>query len=719
MVGDVAKVHVTGRCGSREVIRTTTGGLALPLQRFFFLIALLPALIAASPAGPITLGQQLGEWADLESLTYFPSPRYQTRLVSSHDPASTSPLQRDTWFANRDWGHYRGTIFNGDRREYILADLKGPGVLARLWTANPGGNLYVYADGATTPILAGVSRDILRGRVEPITWPFAHNPSRASTFYFPIPFRQSLRITTDEPIGEGLMRYEWYFQATYRQYEEGTDVQTPASLGGEDVRKALYSARERWLARPRGPDSTTTETLVLNAANGWKAVLDRKSPTAIYALRLSPSGFDAAALRGSLLRMSFDGTETIAVPLGDFFASSPGTNEMRTLPMRVSPSGLRECYLPMPFKGRVEIAIDTFDRKDAVIICQVAMAPYEWNERSLYLHAAWSPGERQRTDPEERTMIAIRGRGVYIGTHYSVASLSPMWWGEGDERLYVDDESVASWAGTGTEDYFGYAWSSADIFNHPFHAQSRADGPLNYGRVSLVRWHLPDPIPFQNSFRFDQELLTLIFHPDHGTTIDSVHYWYGDLQTTHNLPRPRRESLRIPPIPPYSPMRISLADGVEGESMAVVVPEDGKVEPVDVVDLAGRALNIAAVSGDAALRWQTADPRGRLILQFPAPKAGRYRVVAWIVRDLYTGRARFAINGQPSEAVFEDYFYPYLPSEVDLGVFDLGEQNRIEIQLDGAAVPYVLPNHVFLLDALRLLPPDQPAQSMLGLTIIK
>lgn len=32
------------------------------------------------------------------------------------------------------------------------------------------------------------------------------------------------------------------------------------------------------------------------------------------------------------------------------------------------------------------------------------------------------------------------------------------WWGEGDEKFFVDGEKFPSSFGTGSEDYIGYAW---------------------------------------------------------------------------------------------------------------------------------------------------------------------------------------------------------------------------------------------------------------------
>ena len=50
-------------------------------------------------------------------------------------------------------------------------------------------------------------------------------------------------------------------------------------------------------------------------------------------------------------------------------------------------------------------------------------------------------------------------------------SITPTWvgGGEGDEKVYVDGETFPSHFGTGTEDYYGYAWGRYEPWiNHPF-----------------------------------------------------------------------------------------------------------------------------------------------------------------------------------------------------------------------------------------------------------
>jgi hypothetical protein len=81
---------------------------------------------------------------------------------------------------------------------------------------------------------------------------------------------------------------------------------------------------------------------------------------------------------------------------------------------------------------------------------------------------------------------------------------SPAWFGEGDEKIYVDGETTASIWGTGTEDYFLSAWglqtASTPYFGVPFFDE-RGIG----GHVSAYRWHLNDPVVFNTGIKVTLE----------------------------------------------------------------------------------------------------------------------------------------------------------------------------------------------------------------------
>ena len=83
----------------------------------------------------------------------------------------------------------------------------------------------------------------------------------------------------------------------------------------------------------------------------------------------------------------------------------------------------------------------------------------------------------------------------------AVRTRSPAWFGEGDEKIYIDGEKTASIWGTGTEDYFLMAWGlrpcNTPYFGCPYFDQWGIVG----GHAEAYRWHINDPIIFNTGIR--------------------------------------------------------------------------------------------------------------------------------------------------------------------------------------------------------------------------
>ena len=83
-------------------------------------------------------------------------------------------------------------------------------------------------------------------------------------------------------------------------------------------------------------------------------------------------------------------------------------------------------------------------------------------------HAKWHRDAFLPEDPERRkidwTMLKTEGRGRFCGVMLHVWNPRGGWWGEGDEKFFVDGEKFPSTFGTGSEDYFGYAWCNPTLF---------------------------------------------------------------------------------------------------------------------------------------------------------------------------------------------------------------------------------------------------------------
>jgi hypothetical protein len=108
--------------------------------------------------------------------------------------------------------------------------------------------------------------------------------------------------------------------------------------------------------------------------------------------------------------------------------------------------------------------------------------------------------------------ILARGKGRIVGAAAYLYNPSEAvtswgnWWGEGDEKIFIDNDTFPSFFGTGSEDYFNYSWSAEHFFSYPYCGQPRNDGPGNRGYVSNFRWHISDDLPFNTDIAFYMEL---------------------------------------------------------------------------------------------------------------------------------------------------------------------------------------------------------------------
>ena len=118
----------------------------------------------------------------------------------------------------------------------------------------------------------------------------------------------------------------------------------------------------------------------------------------------------------------------------------------------------------------------------------------------------------------------IKGKGHFVGINYYVHSPSTMWYGEGDDMIFIDGEEKASLLGTGTEDFFNTSWCPKTLFNHPYYGYARVNNDNGWlGRTHVYRFFVADPIYFEKSLRG-----TIEHGHNNNLTLDisSVAYWY-------------------------------------------------------------------------------------------------------------------------------------------------------------------------------------------------
>jgi len=675
------------------------------------MLPLLPlaGLLLAGCTAPRAVSTKvlLAEMTDMRDLAEFPQPAYSCRQFSSYDRKSTTPDDSATWFANHDRGEYLRVEQHDGREEYVMMDADGPGAVVRIWSANPQGTLRVYLDHGETPVIEAPMAELLGGKVPGIPVPIAGTRSRGWNCYLPIPYAGHCKITSDQG--------DFYYHVNYRTYPRNAEVATfrPADLdelGDEIAAVAEQLAAPRSCGGPpppwvheqvtelvsrRLPENMRFEmgpTILHPGDNATLVALERHRPAALVALRFEVDAADMTrALRELLITMEFDGRRTVTCPLGDFFGATPGLNPYASLPLGMTELGELWCHWVMPFRRSARIAIENRGAQEVRIAHGAALDDYEWTSRSMYFHADWRIEFDLPTRPmRDWNYLTVDGQGVFAGAAFAIANPVRDWWGEGDEKIHVDGEAFPSHFGTGTEDYYGYAWCCNEPFEHAYHSQPRCDGPGNFGHTAVNRWHILDRIPFRRDFRFDMELWH--WHAGCKVTASVVAYWYGRPGAASTTPAPAPADLRPVELEPYVPQRV--AGALEGEELAVI-RHTGQAGPQE----------IPGCSGDRHLWWREARPGDTLELGFPAPQAGRHRVFIRCVKARDYGIHRLAINGREVGQTI-DLYQPHITftEELLLGQFDLrAGQNRLTVEITGANQAAV-EGYMFGLDYLRLEP---------------
>jgi hypothetical protein len=480
----------------------------------------------------VTTGSLFEEMAALEALTRFPDPPYRTVQFSSFDRRSRTPAGPG-WFANADgFGgepipNFEATLKapEGDGPgEYLMADVPGPGAVVRLWTAAISGRVRLYLDDMECPLYDGEAEPFFRRpydafpEIQKIDGKrFGTTVYQRDASYAPIPFARRLRL-----VWTGKLEEIHFYHIQIRKYASGTPVATfrPGDIAAyKDTIDKVTLALADPDAQPASPSAKPARSLEISLGPGEKKdALKLDGPGALEELwlRMEADNLDAA-LRQIVLHIICDGSPRgqVQCPVGDFFGAAPGINPYISLPFSVRADGRMTCRFIMPFAESLRLVFENLGGQSIRLIGEAVPGAFAWDERTMHFRAGWrvdhdliASGDAVQDLP----FLLARGKGVYVGTTSLLLNPAVVpaswgnWWGEGDEKVFVDDDAVPSIFGTGSEDFYNYSWSSPDIFFFPYCGQPRNDGPGNRGFVTNFRWHVLDRIPFAASIDFRMEL---------------------------------------------------------------------------------------------------------------------------------------------------------------------------------------------------------------------
>lgn len=324
----------------------------------------------------------------------------------------------------------------------------------------------------------------------------------------------------------------------------------------------------------RGGMSTTGDhaPFAKDLGQGWKIapsvavqagdtfeIANIEGPGTIEQIWMTPTG----NWRFSILRIYWDDQEhpSVECPVGDFFACGWGQYApVNSLAVCVNPGSAFNCYWPMPFRKRCRMTLENLDDEEIRLYYQVNYSLAEVDAQAAYFHAQF-----RRVNPlpykEVYTILdGVVGKGRYVGTYMAWGVNNSGWWGEGEIKFYLDgDEDFPTICGTGTEDYFCGSYNFENRQTRQYEAFSTAYAGLpqilrpdglyqSQMRFGMYRWHLTDPVRFQENLRITIQALGwrkdrryLPLQDD----IASVAFWYQTLPGRPFPPLPSRDFLEI------------------------------------------------------------------------------------------------------------------------------------------------------------------------------
>ena len=603
----------------------------------------------------ISYNEVVNRMTDLQRLSKLPAEGEKSGMFSSYDRRSKYDEDANEyihWAANDDG--LTPQYIRKEGEDMVLVEMEGPGAIVRVWSASPArGHIKVYIDGNEEPAIDLPFIDYFKTSSLPVfDYPNLVYETNARGFnnYVPITFQKSVKIIGEPGWGQ-------YYQFNYITFPKETVVEDFSTAPSSETEKALQRVNDilgsemgKPVADETNADLETTK-LTINPGelkNAFK--IEGKRAITSLKIKMGPlvSGQEAEAYRKTILTMNWDGNPEPAVwsPIGDFFGSAPGFNKYKTLPMGMTDDGMYS-YWYMPFGKMAELSIENTADFPVELELEVTHEKLKGNPADFgRFHAKWHrdimPVEESRWP--DWTVLKTQGKGRFVGMFLSVwnpkggscrefGGEGQHWWGEGDEKFHVDGEKFPSTFGTGTEDYFGYAWCIPNLFEHAYHSQNYTE--QNMGYQSLNRWQIIDNVPFQESFEAYMEK----YFPNHWPTqYATVAYWYLDKDGIDPIePTPANELFGYETA--YEVFRVQ--DVVEAESMKIVSNTGGWV----TTDAFSHEKLYNEVSGHQVMFWfSKKDGDNVLEASFDFNQSGTYEVYANILLSRQGGKFDVAVN---------------------------------------------------------------------------
>ena len=638
---------------------------------------------------------------------------------TSYDRASTvqdipSGVQYNSWNANSDGtGYIRQTEDGG----YVIAEMKGPGYISRIWSATASsGNVKIYIDGSDTPLIDMPFSHYFTGGFAPFNYSeLSYDDSaRGKNCYVPITYNKSCYVVAYGDWGK-------YYHINYTTLSEGSSVDSLTLPMSEEQRTALKKVNDFYAKKigtnPDGSADAPFEKYTVSSSSPIIKTLTGKGAINGLLVRVDnnaePNCMESVELLKRLrIKIYYDSISEpyVDAPLGDFFGSAYGVTDIATLLIGVREDNTFYNYFYMPYLESARIEISYSGDGKVGVELSVGTADHSIDADGLmYFSTVFTTG-KYHENPQRHPdylFLSAEGEGRLVGVTLHVSKSSNIiapdstpgspWWGEGDEKFFVDGEVFPSWFGTGTEDFFGYAWCSAELFTRAMHAQSYCVGGSNQkGNRSVTRLFIGDSVPFYDSFEGYIEKYYSDEHVKYGITS----YLY--LAPGAKVEREEYTSDELASYFTFDPGAIP-SDLYEGEWMKVTGSSVGAVYgPQGMAGFGG------AWSENSQIFIRGLGVGGWVELELGSKTSGRYMLIASFTQAKDYGKIKISINGADAGGEYDMYSASVVAERLTaLGEVELTEgfTNKFRITVTGKNAE--ASNYYVGLDFVLLIPCEE------------
>lgn len=405
----------------------------------------------------------------------FASLPYFKKGVQTYQYSSTDPKEDQF----NDYFHW---LYTDKDSGAVLADIKGPGTIYRIWsTGNVGdtARIKIYIDGEVKPRIDQTFNQFHNHkplRDKPQVGSGAGDNYLAWWSYMPISFKKGIKIVRDG-------NFRPFYNITYHTYTNQANVNS--WTGKEDYQKmeSIWNNPEKDPKQQMG-NQTKSFALTLNKGES-KEIFSQQGSGFIAAVKINGYLPDKK-LR---IKMFWDGEAepSVDAPVKWFFGSIDNGGDVKALGVgTVDNNGY--CYFPMPYWKSARLVLEngtegaTPNMKVEVVYNK---KPYP-ETLCGYFHAKANEVEKPG---KKYTCLKTSGHGHVIGMAKRMPAGGHAC--EGDEIYYIDNRQFPDIYGTGEEDYSNCAWWKNKYNSYPTHGC--------IGNDCYYRMHYPDMIVYEQA----------------------------------------------------------------------------------------------------------------------------------------------------------------------------------------------------------------------------